>query len=131
MEIVDGRGQVVNIAGGADSITLGALGVVATITLKVVPMFWLRHDVKRVDDIVTATANDTIDALLAANDFIFFRWSSVADDDPATYNTATMETFNHAAERDITPIKSAACTHLLTLVLYNLKRHGPDNCRRK
>eukprot|EP00884_Botryococcus_braunii_P000486 jgi/Botrbrau1/10438/Bobra.0133s0045.1 len=103
LQIVNGRGEVEYLEGGADSITLGALGVITEATLRLVPMYWLEHQTTQIPDIVQACAPGKIRALLETHDYVFFRWSTVAGRRACLLNHAKMETFRVVGKSHITP----------------------------
>lgn len=92
-----------------DSISLGAFGVASTVTIRCIDMYYYKHKVQYISNIVNACQDDNIQADLQQNEFVFYRWSTIAGArlDP---DGATKETFNRAAggKDDATPLKNFA-----------------------
>lgn len=112
LKIINGKGEIKYIEGGADSITLGALGVVTEVTIKLVLMYWLKHSVEVVPDIVSACSISNIRKLLSENDFAFFRWSTVNGTRKSCAKRAHVETFNITSKSQITPLRCAPAVSL-------------------
>lgn len=77
LELVTANGDVVVIDGN-DSITIGTVGIIHQVTLSCVDMFWLEHRVITIHDINDFTSEEEVNDLLAKNDFMFFRWITMA-----------------------------------------------------
>lgn len=73
LRIVDGTGEVRVVTGDAlHHITLGYFGVITEVTVRCVPLFYVRQEKKVMDG---QAAIESLDQLLGGHDFIDLRWA--------------------------------------------------------
>ncbi|RUS13064.1 hypothetical protein BC937DRAFT_86409 [Endogone sp. FLAS-F59071] len=102
LELITSNGDVV-VIDGKDSVTIGTLGIIHQITLSCVDMFWIEHRIIPIHNINDFTNEEDVNDLLAKNDFMFFRWITMA----GSTERATLETFNIVHDKNrVTPLNN-------------------------